>query len=152
MAIDRSGADERVTVIEGRNTEVGGMPIRRLLPRRPRRTVGAWCFLDLFVPSMDHDRPMSVGPHPHIGLQTVTWLLEGAVRHTDSLGSDVSIVPGQLNLMSAGHGIAHAEVGSRSEPITRGVQLWIAQPEATRNTPPSFDHYSTLPVAQVGDV
>jgi redox-sensitive bicupin YhaK (pirin superfamily) len=83
-------------------------------------------------------------------LQTVTWLIEGEVRHTDSLGNDVTILPGQLNLMSAGYGVAHAERGAASASRTHGVQLWIAQPDRTRNTEPSFDHYAELPTVGVG--
>jgi hypothetical protein len=94
---------------------------------------------------------MSVGPHPHIGLQTVTWLIEGEVRHTDSLGNDVTILPGQLNLMSAGYGVAHAEQGASTARRTHGVQLWIAQPDETRNAKPSFDHYAELPTVGVGN-
>lgn len=89
-------------VVASRVADVGGNSVRRALPRRGRRTVGAWCFLDHFGPAQT---PMQVGPHPHIGLHTVTWLLEGEVLHTDSLGSEQLVRPGQLNLMTAGHGV-----------------------------------------------
>src|SRR3954451_20338477 len=90
-----------VEVLESRNTTVGGMPVRRALPRRGRRTVGAWCFVDHFGPvGREQADLMQVGPHPHIGLQTVTWVLEGEILHRDSLGSAQMIHPGQVNLMT----------------------------------------------------
>jgi hypothetical protein len=98
------------------------------------------------------DRGLDVGPHPHIGLQTVTWLLEGAVLHRDSLGSEQVIRPGQLNLMTAGHGVSHSEetTGVASGAL-HGVQLWVAQPEPTRHTEPAFEHHPVLPQAEAGD-
>jgi quercetin 2,3-dioxygenase len=94
---------------------------------------------------------MTVGPHPDIGLHTVTWLLAGQVLHSDSLGNRQLIQPGQLNLMTAGHGIAHAEDGrgQPSGPID-GVQLWVAQPESTRHDPSSFAHHAELPTVSLG--
>src|SRR4051794_19489997 len=114
-----------VEVTPGREARVGGVPVHRVLPHRPRRTVGAWCFVDHFGPT---DGPgMDIGPHPHIGLQTVTWLLDGLIVHRDSLGSEQPIRPGQLNLMTAGHGIAHAEEAPRGwSGRTHGAQLWVA--------------------------
>jgi redox-sensitive bicupin YhaK (pirin superfamily) len=93
-----------------------------------------------------------IGPHPHIGLQTVTWLVEGEMLHQDSLGSEQLIRPGQLNLMTAGRGIAHAEEGterSGGRP-KHGIQLWVAQPEATRHGEPAFEHHGELPRAELG--
>jgi redox-sensitive bicupin YhaK (pirin superfamily) len=133
---------------DSRVRDVGGTPVHRALPRRERRTIGAWCFLDHFGPQ---DRGMEIGPHPHTGLQTVTWLVEGEVLHRDSLGSEQLIRPGQLNLMTAGHGVAHAE---ETPPTytgrTHGVQLWVALPDATRHGPPAFEHHAELPRAGVG--
>jgi hypothetical protein len=138
-----------VEVREGRRTSVGGMRISRVLPTKGRRTVGAWCFTDLILPAdgLNPD-PMEVGPHPHIGLATVTWLLEGEAVHSDSLGSEQPIRPGQLNLMTAGHGIAHAELGAPAS--LRGVQLWIAQPDGTRHGDPAFEHHPELPTVDLG--
>jgi quercetin 2,3-dioxygenase len=133
-------------VTPSRLADVGGVSVRRALPRRGRRTVGAWCFLDHFGPA---GLEMNVGPHPHIGLQTVTWLLEGDILHTDSLGSEQRIRPGQLNLMTAGRGVAHAEV-SVVQGTTHGVQLWIAQPDATRHAVPAFEHHAELPLVNAG--
>lgn len=132
-------------ITPSRTASVGGLSVMRALPRRGRRTVGAWCFLDHFGPT--EIRP-SIGPHPHIGLQTVTWLLEGDMLHTDSLGSEQRVRPGQLNLMTAGRGVAHAEEGY-SEGTSHGVQLWIAQPDATRNAAPAFEHHERLPRVDV---
>ena len=134
---------------EGRTTEVGGMPVARVLPTKGRRTVGAWCFVDLMGPAdAEEPDPMEVGPHPHIGLSTVTWLLEGEALHTDSLGTEQVIRPGQVNLMTAGHGIAHAELAA--QPPFRGVQMWIAQPEATRHGGSDFAHHGELPQIETG--
>lgn len=134
-----------VELTEAREADVGGLPVRRALPRRGRRTVGAWCFVDHFGPvGVDRSDSMQVGPHPHIGLQTVTWLLEGEVLHTDSLGTEQPIRPGQLNLMTAGGGIAHAE-SARPSTGTHGIQLWVAQPEDTRHGDPAFEHHAELP-------
>jgi redox-sensitive bicupin YhaK (pirin superfamily) len=135
-------------VLEGREVVLGGtrgMPVIRTLPNKVRRMVGAWCFVDHFV---GHDR-MVVPPHPHTGLQTVTWLVAGRVRHRDSLGSDQVIAPGQLNLMTAGRGIAHAETSPVDPAATggslHGVQLWVALPDGDRNTEPAFAHHADLP-------
>lgn len=112
----------QVDAREGRATDVGGLPVARVLPTKGRRTVGAWCFVDLLGPmDAEHPDPMEIGPHPHIGLSTVTWLLEGEALHTDSLGTEQPIRPGQLNLMTAGHGISHAEYAAK--PPFRGAQL-----------------------------
>jgi hypothetical protein len=88
--------------------------------------------------------PMEVGPHPHIGLQTVTWLLDGRVLHRDSLGSEQLIRPGQLNLMTAGAGVAHSEEAA-GDGMLEGAQLWIAQPSSTRHGPAAFEHHEALP-------
>ena len=142
-----------VEVTEGRRTEVGGIAVRRSLPQRQRRTVGAWCFVDHFGPADVAEASMLVGPHPHLGLHTVTWVLDGEVVHHDSLGSEQLIKPGQLNLMTAGRGVAHAEeTPAGATGSLHGLQLWVAQPDATRSGPAAFEHYSALPEAEVGPV
>ncbi|RCG24048.1 pirin family protein [Sphaerisporangium album] len=118
------------------------MKVTRSLPGRDRRMVGAWCFVDHYGPE---PAAMRVAPHPHTGLQTVTWLLEGEVLHRDSLGSEQVITPGRLNLMTAGRAISHAEE-SPVEGVLHGVQLWVALPDASRHTEPAFDHHPDLPV------
>jgi redox-sensitive bicupin YhaK (pirin superfamily) len=140
-------------VTTSRVTDVGGLPVHRALPHHERRTVGAWCFLDRFGPvEVSPERTMMVGPHPHMGLHTVTWLLAGEVLHTDSLGHEQLIKPGELNLMTAGHGIAHAEDarGQRSGAMD-GIQFWVAQPEATRHGPAAFAHHTALPRVGLDD-
>ncbi len=130
-------------VVLGRTTHV-----RRLLPNKNRRMVGAWCFLDHYGPDdIKTTGGMWVPPHPHTGLQTVTWLFEGLGLHTDSLGSHQPIRPGQLNVMTAGHGICHAEVSPPEAPTRlHGVQLWVCLPDAVRETtPPDFTHLAGLP-------
>ena len=136
-----------VELLTGREAQVGSLTVRRVLPRRPRRTVGAWCFLDHMGPvEVTSTNGPDIGPHPHMGLQTVTWLLAGELVHRDSLGSEQPIRPGQLNLMTAGHGVVHAEenTGGYRGPM-QGAQLWVAQPDATRNGPAAFEHHAELP-------
>lgn len=139
----------RVEVREGRETSVGGLDIIRVLPTKGRRTVGPWCFVDCMAPPDFSDpAPMEVGPHPHIGLSTVTWLFEGEALHGDSLGTEQPIRPGQLNLMTAGRGIAHAELGTADR--IQGVQMWLAQPDETRNGESRFEHHEDLPEVDLG--
>ncbi|MBX7445286.1 MULTISPECIES: pirin family protein [unclassified Arthrobacter] len=135
-----------------REVPLGGvraMNVKRTLPQRGLPTIGAWCFLDSFGP----DRTaMSVLPHPHIGLQTVTWPLAGHIRHRDSVGSDVVVRPGELNIMTAGHGVSHSEFAvlppaGAELPVQRGLQLWVALPEQHRHRQPAFEQHRALPVA-----
>lgn len=134
-------------LMPGREVVLGGtrgMAVSRTLPHKERRMVGAWCFVDQYGPA-DHD--MRVAPHPHTGLQTVSWLVAGEILHRDSIGSAALIRPGQLNLMTAGHGIAHSEESpaERTGPL-HGVQLWVALPEQARSVAPAFAHHADLPV------
>ncbi|GIF00869.1 pirin family protein [Paractinoplanes rishiriensis] len=121
--------------------------VRRLLPHRRRRMIGAWCFVDHFGPDDVTGRPgMQVPPHPHTGLQTVTWLVDGVIEHRDSLGSHQTIEPGQLNLMTSGHGISHSEFTPTEHPaIMHGLQLWVALADDSRHGPARFEHHDTLP-------
>jgi quercetin 2,3-dioxygenase len=139
-------------VTSAREARVGDMTVRRLLPLRSRRSVGAWCFVDHYGPmSVDGVAGMQVPPHPHIGLQTVTWLVSGNVLHRDSLGSEQMIRPGQLNLMTAGRGIAHSEESpAEHDPELHGVQLWVALPAASRRVEPAFTHHAELPAVGIG--
>ncbi|XVV09129.1 pirin family protein [Actinoplanes sp. CA-131856] len=138
-------------LLEGTPVALGGprgFAVTRLLPAKGRRMVGAWCFLDAYGPVDISGGPgMRVAPHPHTGLQTVTWLLRGEVLHRDVLGSVQEIRPGQLNLMTAGRGIAHSEeTPVEHSPILHGVQLWVALPHAVRDMAPAFAHHADLPV------
>jgi redox-sensitive bicupin YhaK (pirin superfamily) len=143
-----------VEVFPSRTAQVGSGTVRRALPLRRHRTVGPWCFLDHFGPdAVTPETAMMVGPHPHVGLQTVTWLLDGEALHTDTLGSEQLIRPGQLNLMTAGRGVAHAEDGrDRAAETLHGVQLWLAQPDTTRAGAPAFEHHAELPGVELGGV
>ncbi len=139
--------------LESRRAAVGeGFEIRRALPNRHRRTVGAWCFLDHAGPA-DYaaGRGFNVGPHPHIGLQTFSWMIEGRILHRDSLGHEQWIHPGQVNLMTAGRGIAHAEESPADRPGRfQLAQLWIALPKAEADRGPAFEHYPELPLFERG--
>ena len=131
----------------GRTTHLGPLPIWRALPVRDRRLIGPWCFLDRYGPiSFSADKPMDVAPHPHIGIQTVSWLLEGEVLHRDSLGCEAMARPGTVNVMTSGEGIAHSEETPASN-IGRlnGVQLWVALPDAHRHDAPAFHHVAEVP-------
>jgi len=130
-----------------RTADVGGIPVSRVLPSRHRRVIGPWCFLDHAGPSVfaDDAPGLRVGPHPHIGLQTFTWMIEGQVLHRDSLGFEQLVRPGEVNLMTAGRGISHTEESAPGESRLHAAQLWIALPKAFSNTQPRFDHYTDLP-------
>jgi quercetin 2,3-dioxygenase len=149
---DRVPEGNDLEVTEARNARVGAVTVRRMLPLRPRRSVGAWCFIDHYGPlDVDGVTGMNVPPHPHIGLQTVTWLLRGNVLHRDSLGTEQLIKPGQLNLMTSGRGIAHAEESPAvHDPTLHGVQLWVALPDASRHVEPAFEHHGQLPQTSAG--
>lgn len=149
-----NGADLGISTIEvkeGRTAQVGDLQVMRVLPTKKKRAVGPWCFVDLMSPDdIEEPPPLEIGPHPHIGLSTVTWLFAGSALHSDSLGTEQLISPGQLNLMTSGHGLAHAELGV--EPATArdtggimGAQMWLAQPEPTRHGESRFEHLDSLP-------
>ncbi|MDQ1123606.1 pirin family protein [Microbacterium trichothecenolyticum] len=142
----------RALVVEAREVPLGGvrgMEVHRTLPHRALPLVGAWCFLDRFGPQ---DTLMRVEPHPHIGLQTVTWPIVGEVRHRDAVGSDVVVRPGALNLMTSGAGIAHSEYSVGDDPIPLdALQLWVALPETRRHGGPAFERHENLPILDLGD-
>lgn len=136
-----------VTRIAARNADLGeGMIVRRILPSRQQRMVGAWCFLDHAGPvEFAPNHGMHVGAHPHTGLQTFTWLIEGEVLHRDSLGHEQIIRPGQVNLMTAGRGIVHTEDSVADGQRLHAAQLWIALPPEAQDCPPDFAHHPDLP-------
>jgi redox-sensitive bicupin YhaK (pirin superfamily) len=138
----------RRDVLAGRDVPLGRYStVNRLLPHTNRRMVGAWCFLDHFGPDAIFTGPgMQVPPHPHLGLQTVTWLVDGEVLHRDSLGNLAMIRPDQLNLMTAGRGIVHAEQSPDGHgPSLHGLQLWVALPAGAAAGAPAFEHHEDLP-------
>jgi hypothetical protein len=139
-----SAASPLPELLEPREVPLGGpraMTVRRTLPHKRIRTVGAWCFVDHYGPQRTR---MAVPPHPHIGLQTVSWLLAGEVDHRDSLGSLQRVRPGELNLMTAGRGIAHSEYSVDDGPL-HGVQLWVALIDEHRDRAAAFEHHADLP-------
>ena len=123
------------------------MQVRRTLPQRERSLIGAWCFADHYGPDdVSVTGGMVVPPHPHTGLQTVSWLFSGEIEHRDSLGKHAMVRPGELNLMTGGHGICHSEVSTDHTTVLHGVQLWVALPESDRDAPRDFAHYVPEPV------
>ncbi|MHC5797795.1 pirin family protein [Lacisediminihabitans sp. FW035] len=143
-----------IEILEPRDVPLGGpraMIVRRTLPQRRKSLIGAWCFVDHYGPDVvAHRGGMVVPPHPHTGLQTVSWLFAGVpgngdIDHRDSVGSHALVRPGELNLMTAGRGIAHSEVSTASTALLHGAQLWIALPDASRHRSPFFEHF--VPVA-----
>lgn len=142
----------RALLLDAREVPLGGvraMSVYRSLPQRDLPMVGAWCFFDRFGPQ---ETRMRVEPHPHIGLQTVTWPLVGDVRHRDSIGSDVVLRRGQLNLMTSGGGIAHSEYSVGDDPIPLdALQLWVALPESRRHGGPDFEQHENLPEVVLPD-
>lgn len=129
-----------------------GLTVERALPLRQHRLVGPWCFFDHYGPLQFAGRKaMDVAPHPHIGLQTVSWLFAGEALHNDSLGFQGLARPGELNLMTAGRGIAHSEeTPVQHSGRLHGLQLWVALPDRERNRDPGFDHYKDLPALEPG--
>ncbi len=146
-----------VELVEPRDVPLGGpraMTVRRTLPSRGRSLVGPFCFADHYGPDdIAVSGGMDVPPHPHIGLQTVTWLFEGSVLHRDALGSVEVVAPGELNLMTAGRGICHSEEGTLArfpqQGVLHGVQLWTALPEGARDGERAFEHVTDLPVLEL---
>jgi redox-sensitive bicupin YhaK (pirin superfamily) len=143
-----------VQLIQPRDVPLGGiraMTVRRSLPSKERPFIGSWCFLDHYGPDpVKETGGMDVPPHPHCGLQTVSWLFRGEIEHRDSLGTHALVLPGELNLMSAGHGIAHSEVSTAATTILHGVQLWVALPPDQRDSVPMFQHYAARESVEAG--
>lgn len=150
------GHDARgsLEILEPRDVPLGGpraMTVRRTLPQRQRSLIGAWCFADHYGPDdVSATDGMDVPPHPHTGLQTVSWLFTGQVEHRDSLGSHAMVRPGELNLMTGGRGIAHSEVSTLETTTLHGAQLWVALPDAHRHTARDFQHYAPTPHTKDG--
>lgn len=139
-----AGVPRPLEILEPREVPLGGlraMTVRRTLPQKSRSLVGAWCFADHYGPEdVAQTGGMDVAPHPHTGLQTVSWLFAGEIEHRDSVGSHAMVRPGELNLMTAGRGISHSETSTGKTSVLHGVQLWVALPEAARGMPPEFEH------------
>lgn len=146
-------------ILRPREKDLGGFSVRRLLPTGQRKMVGPWIFFDHMGPArFAAGQGITVRPHPHIGIATVTYLFEGEILHRDSLGSLQAIRPGDINLMVAGRGIVHSEREraeiTATEHVLHGLQLWLALPEADEETEPAFHHYpgATIPALHVDGV
>ncbi|MGV3459835.1 MAG: pirin family protein [Flavobacterium sp.] len=132
-------------IIEERPSDIGNFLVGRLLPFRQKRMVGPFIFIDHMGPALLHDNEMlNIGPHPHIGLSTLTYLFEGAILHRDSLGTELEIEPGAVNWMTAGKGIVHSERSPERvrhvDTILHGLQIWVALPKELELMEPSFTH------------
>jgi redox-sensitive bicupin YhaK (pirin superfamily) len=143
-----------VEILTPRGVPLGGpraMTVRRTLPQRQRSLIGAWCFVDHYGPDdVAATGGMDVPPHPHTGLATVSWLFTGEVEHRDSHGVHAIVRPGELNLMTGGHGVAHSEVSTPGTTTLHGAQLWLALPDAARDTPRAFAHHAPQAVTLDG--
>ena len=141
-------------VLTPRDVPLGGlraMTVRRTLPQRQRSLIGAWCFLDHYGPDdVEGYGGMVVPPHPHTGLQTVSWLFTGEIEHRDSAGHHATVRPGELNLMTAGRGISHSEYSTPDTTTLHGAQLWLALPDGDRQVDPAFEHFAPDAVSGEG--
>ncbi|WP_067435157.1 pirin family protein [Nocardioides jensenii] len=154
VVCEESAPQAPVEVLTPREVPLGGlraMQVRRTLPQRQRSLIGAWCFVDHYGPDRVADSGgMSVAPHPHTGLQTVSWLFTGEIEHRDSAGNHAMVRPGEVNLMTAGRGISHSEVSTPDTTVLHGAQLWVALPSASRDAEPTFAHHAPTPVTGPG--
>jgi redox-sensitive bicupin YhaK (pirin superfamily) len=154
-----SRPDNIETVILPRAHDVGGFEVRRALPAKEKQMIGPFIFFDQMGPGeFLTGKGLDVRPHPHIGLATVTYLFEGSILHRDSLGTQLPIVPGDVNWMTAGRGIAHSERTDANLRTHRnslfGIQSWVALPKPIEETSPAFAHHAagSLPVLEDGGV
>src|SRR5262245_49305796 len=145
---EKRACDAIEQVIVPRARDLGGFSVRRALPAAGKQMVGPFIFFDQMGPAeFLIGSGVDVRPHPHIGLATVTYLFDGEIVHRDSLGTELTIKPGALNLMSAGRGIVHSERTAADErakgPRLFGIQAWAALPKSYEEGQPSFAHYGT---------
>jgi redox-sensitive bicupin YhaK (pirin superfamily) len=145
VAGDAFACDAIENLIIPRSSDIGGFAVRRALPTRQRRLVGPFIFFDRMGPALLRgDEALDVKPHPHIGLSTVTYLFDGEIKHRDSLGTELVIRPGDINLMTAGRGIVHSErtpENLRGHPLSvSGLQTWLALPDDKEEIDPAFAH------------
>ena len=152
LACASTPGGQGVQVLEPRAVPLGGpraMTVRRTLPQRVRSLIGAWCFADHYGPEdVSVTGGMRVAGHPHTGLQTVSWLFRGEIEHRDTTGAHAHayVRPGEVNLMTAGAGIAHSEYSTPATAVLHGAQLWVALPQEHRFTAPAFEHYAPPPL------
>jgi redox-sensitive bicupin YhaK (pirin superfamily) len=139
--------NEEMMLVPGMTHDLGGgFIIRRLLPYHKKRMVGPFIFLDHLGPvEFTPNSVTDIRPHPHIGLSTLTYLYEGRMVHRDSLGRVQTILPGEVNWMTAGSGIAHSERAHADDygkkVRMQGLQFWVALPDTKEDEAPSFRHY-----------
>ena len=152
---DKSGIGSAIELsILPKEVDLGGLSVRRVLPSVNRRMIGPWIFFDHFGPVLfAPGEGVDVRPHPHINLATVTYLFEGEMLHRDSLGNEVVISPGEINLMVAGKGIVHSErqreeIKANNNKVD-GLQLWLALPESDEEIDPEFHHYSASEIPEI---
>ncbi|MCC5918078.1 MAG: pirin family protein [Cryomorphaceae bacterium] len=146
-------------IIEERAADIGNFMVGRLLPFRQKRAVGPFVFIDHMGPAqLGPGENLEVLPHPHIGLSTLTFLFEGAILHRDSIGSEIEILPGAVNWMTAGKGVVHSERTPerllQTEKVLHGLQIWVALPKALEESEPTFSHVKAgdIPTWKQGDV
>ena len=142
---DAFACDAIENLIVPRSSDIGGFSVRRALPTRDRRLVGPFIFFDRMGPAiLKAGEALDVKPHPHIGLSTVTYLFDGEIKHRDSLGTEIVVRPGDINLMTAGRGIVHSErtpENLRGHPFSMsGLQTWLALPDDKEEITPNFSH------------
>ena len=135
-------------IIEERPADIGNFLVGRLLPFRSKRMVGPFVFIDHMGPaSLNEFHNIDIGPHPHIGLSTLTYLFDGAIHHKDTLGTDIEILPGQVNWMTSGKGIVHSERTPErlrhTDKKLHGLQIWVALPKELEQMDPDFFHAKT---------
>lgn len=140
-------------LVTGKFKDLGdGFQVLRILPHPDARAVGPFVFVDHFGPvTLRTGDELSVRPHPHIGLSTITYLYDGLVRHRDSLGTELAIRPGEVNWMTAGLGIVHSEHSllDAAHPQLEGIQTWVALPVEHEETKPAFDHYAAAAIPEI---
>ncbi|WP_306119630.1 MULTISPECIES: pirin family protein [unclassified Roseitalea] len=145
QAGDAFACDAIEALIVPNAKDIGGFEVRRALPSRQRKLVGPFIFFDRMGPAVFRPgQAIDVRPHPHIGLSTVTYLFDGTIRHRDSLGTEMVIAPGDINLMTAGRGIVHSERSPEELRSSRrrmsGLQTWLALPDGMEEMAPAFEN------------
>ena len=151
---DAFASDQIELMVIPNAKDIGGFQVRRALPTARRRLVGPFIFFDRMGPAiLRGGQAMDVRPHPHIGLSTVTYLFDGKIRHRDSLGTEMVIQPGDVNLMTAGRGIVHSERTPeelRGAPMSiSGLQTWLALPDGKEEVAPVFENTAALRLPEI---
>ncbi|MER9235223.1 pirin family protein [Mesorhizobium sp. M0622] len=151
---DAFASDQIELMVIPNAKDIGGFQVRRALPTARRRLVGPFIFFDRMGPAvLRAGQALDVRPHPHIGLSTVTYLFDGKIRHRDSLGTEVVIQPGDVNLMTAGSGIVHSERTPeelRGAPMSvSGLQTWLALPDGKEEVAPVFENTAALRLPEI---